>query len=293
LHVSVEDQTLTEAGYDSLVAGLSDLGLGAIGLTATASLELPALDADGGPFVLSGDDASARAYRAHVYEHAVEVSALGVAWASPAKARPEQLERIAALAAAMGTIGVRVAWLTVSPEGGPDLPANELARGLAQELGLLLEKAAYVRAVLAVEAPGLADREPAFQRDLLQQTHSEYLGLALDPGGLYASGMPLRAVYDTVSELAPYVRYVRCRNSRRPEELRPETVDAAEARHLYASELEAGDIDYARIASTLGRMGYSGALTVFADFRDGAKPEERQRRLRRDVAYLKDMLGEE
>ncbi len=282
-----------EAGYESPLAGLCDLGLGAIDLTTTASLELPALDSSGAVVAALSDEASARAYRARVYEHGVEVSALGVTWATPGAARPEQLGRVAAVLPAMNAIGVHVARLTVCQDGETNVSPDELARGLAHELAPLLDRAAQARVLLAVEAPEHADREPELHRELLRQTDSEHLGLAIDPGGLYSSGMSLSAVYETVREFAPHVQYLRCRNLHRPDDLRDEPVDATEARQLYASALEAGDIDYARIASVLGRVGYSGAMTVAADFRDGADPEDRQQLLRRDVAYLKDILGEE
>lgn len=293
LYISIVDQALVEAGYGSLAAGLSDLGLVAIDLTATASLELPALDSNGTALAAFADDAGARAYRAHAYEHGVEVSALGLPWVTPAAAHPEQLGGAAAVPAAMEVIGVGVARLTISQGGEGDVPPEKLARALAGELVPLLEEALPANVAFAVEAPELGDREPELHRQLLRETDSEYLGVALDPGGLYCAGMPLRVVYEVVSELAPHVCYTRCRNARRPEELRDEPVADVEARELYASELEAGDIDYARIASVLGRVGYAGTMAVAADFRDGAEPEDRQQLLRRDVAYLKDVLGED
>jgi sugar phosphate isomerase/epimerase len=291
LQVSIAHQALVDAGYVSPAAGLSDLGLAKIDLAATPSLELPGPDAEEVALVSVGDEASARAYRGLLYRHGVEVSALGITWATPSAAYPEQPARVAAAVRAAVAIGCPVVRLAVTQDGNATASPQQLAQGLAVDLRSLLEVSADEDIVFAVAWPTLGDAEPVLQRHVLHLIDAEAVGAALDPGRLYSSGMPLSAVYETARELAPRVYQVWCGNSRRPAELRDEPWAAAEAGGLYACELEAGDIDYARIASLLGRVGYSGAMTVAGGFRDGVEAANRRQLLRRDVAYMKDILG--
>ena len=293
MYVSTLDQTLVKAGYDSLSHGLGDVGLGAIELSIDEALELSAFEADGPPVIGVTEHRRLRAYRARLYELGVGVSCIALRWMLPSASQPERGEHAVMALRVLDAIGAGTLRLSLLWDEGTEATPEEVAEVSAGAAEPLLPDVARAGAMLAVEAPHLARGQPQFCRRLLQDINAERVGLALDAGEFYCAGFPLDGVYDLVREFAPHVRHVGCSNFRRPDELRGEYVELNEARQLYACGLGDGDLDYARIASILGAVGYSGALTVDCEFREGMEARARQDVLRRDVAFLKDVLGEE
>jgi len=293
LHVSALDQTLVDAGYESLSHGLRHAGLGTIELSIDETMELPAFETDSPAVVSAAEHRQLRAFRARLYELGAQVSCLALRWALPAASEPEHGGRALVALRALDVLGAGALRLRLQWDERAEATPEQVAEASAGAVEPLLPDVVRAGAMLAVEAPHLGQGHAEFCRCLLQTIDSEWMGIALDAGELYCSGLPLSGVYDLVREFAPHVRHVACSNFRRPDELRGEYVEVDDARKLYASGLGDGDLDYGRIASLLGAVGYSGALTVDCEFRDGMEAGARQDMLRSDVAFLKDLLGQE
>lgn len=291
LHVSVRDRTLTEAGYEAPAHGLADLELSAIEVEADPTLRLPALDGGDRAVLPIESPAGSRTYRAHLYTLGVQVSAIGLAWQAPDTDGPQQPAWVAGVIRAADVIGARVVRICLAPGRRDDERSSGSAAGLAGELEVLLGQTAGSAPMLAVEVPWQSGEGVQLCRDLLQIVVSDRLGLALDPGRLYSPRTSLDGVYGVVREFAPWVRHVSCSGWRFGGEPGDE-LERTGDRAARPSRLDEGDIDYARIASILGAVGYAGALTVDCEFGDGLEPAGRQQVLRSDVLHLKDILGE-
>jgi hypothetical protein len=257
MRVSVQASALLAAGYPSLLEGLDALGARRVELALTPACEAPRLD--GGGWASVADEGCARAYRGGLHDHAVVVSALSIA-SPPGEALPASILILARQAAdVLGAPVVRI-------EG----PASRGALlGLLTQVGAATEG---LRAVFALPYPG-AGSESGSAGLGDEDADASGNGLALEVGPLLAGG-GTRGPWQALRRVAAEVRCVVC--------------GAPAGEGGLPVGLAATGVDYARLVAILGRVGYSGALTLSLQGRETGNPEL----LRDDMAWLKDIVGE-
>ncbi len=272
MRLSIHARRLIEAGYESPAEGLADLGLHRVELEATQACDLMRLGAPTLPRVYVGNEAGARTYRAHLYDEGVQASALSLNWRLGGSYAGEHVQWAANIVRAAGVIGATVVRLE-SPLSERDAPVpSPLMRAFADAVGEMLARTEGSNAAIALShGLGLENWRAAIE--LLESLDSDRCGIALMPRDLCSGDAPISSTRDVIRALAPYVRHVECATGWGE----PPT-------------LETGDIDYAWVASILGGVGYSGALSIAAD-EEGTRADSPDA-LRRDVAHMKDILGE-
>jgi hypothetical protein len=271
VHVSVRAAALPRAGYASLAGGLADLALRRLEANLTPACEVPRLDGDGASQLPVATDGGARAYRQHLYDRAVSLSALRVSSPPAEDTADASLEAIRLALRAAETIGAPV--ICLDPGEG----AADGTDRLAQRLSAVTEETAGTRVALTVGIPADARVLDALVSWLDDEPARP--GLALEIGPCAAGAAPARFAYDSLRLLAPWVRHVVCRAEAHGGE------ESADTRPLPES-----NVDYARVAALLGSAGYAGALTIAPPA--GLDAGAARQVLRADAAYLKDIIGE-
>jgi hypothetical protein len=147
VHVSVRAAALPRAGYASLAGGLADLALRRLEANLTPACEVPRLDGDGASQLPVATDGGARAYRQHLYDRAVSLSALRVSSPPAEDTADASLEAIRLALRAAETIGAPV--ICLDPGEG----AADGTDRLAQRLSAVTEETAGTRVALTVGIP--------------------------------------------------------------------------------------------------------------------------------------------
>jgi len=261
MHIAVHASSLDHAGYPSLIDGLNDLALRRVELDVVPPCDVPRLGADEPRWVSIAEEGPARAYRQHLYEHSVLVSALRLPLSQDGGEVTSAEVRLAVEAADI--IGAPVVGVEVREAGAS-----------AARLQGLEQQTCGMRALLAFSL----DSSPSDLGVVLSALDeaAPRAGLALDVDALFTGAPSSDCAYDSLRALAPYVRCVTCGLS-----------GGAAAR---TTSLADSAIDYARVAHILGNAGYSGALTIA--LAGGGDAQAARRLLRADAAYLKDIIGE-
>jgi hypothetical protein len=271
VHVSVRAAAVADAGYGSLTEGLTDLALRRMEADLTPACEVPGLDGDGSSLLPVATDGAARAYRQHLYDRGVSLSALRVCCPPGEGPGNASAEAIRLGVRAAETIGAPVICLDRG-EGAADGTG-----WLPGRLSSLSEETAGTRVALAAAIPADARVLDALVAWLDDEPARP--GLALEIAPCAADSPPPGFPYDAVRVLGPWVRHVVCGTEQRGEG------EGADPRPLAE-----GRVDYARIAALLGSTGYAGALTMALPA--GLDAGAARQLLRADAAYLKDIIGE-
>ncbi len=79
------------------------------------------------------------------------------------------------------------------------------------------------------------------------------MGLTLDGGNFYWSGMPLDEVYQTIEHFAPAAKHTHVKNIGYPQELRQVRRAVGHEYGRYVSPIAEGDIDHARFVARPAR----------------------------------------
>jgi sugar phosphate isomerase/epimerase len=142
------------------------------------------------------------------------------------------------------------------------LPADQFLPFAIQACKQLCDaiKGAPVR--LGIENHGHFTNNPEFAAELLDGVASDQLGLTLDAMNLYWYGHPLNQVYEICEKFAPRVFHTHCKNLSYPEDRRNVRRPVGWEYEKHAAPVYEGDIDYAKVAATLRKAGYSGDLCL-------------------------------
>src|SRR5438093_8747747 len=193
MYVSVRDDTVEAAGFGTLLEGLRAMGINSIELSFGRDRSVASLTEDRRfPLATTAD---AEAYRRHLAENGVSVSALLVANNfGAADPNPEIAWCVDAIRGAV--------WL-----GAPAIRADTIMRTEAPEdrdarvqrytaaLREVLRQTEGSRVAVGMENHGAQGNDPEFLTGVLQAIPDPRLGLTLDTGNFYGSGQPHSDLY--------------------------------------------------------------------------------------------------
>lgn len=291
MFVGIRDVTLFQAGYDSLREGLHALGPVAVEVALTRDLRLPAPD-DSLETGLSAASAAQAGRIAAIYAEAgLRPCALFVANNFNG---PDPAAEVAHVVDAVGVaeaLGVPVVRLDGAMSGPDRLSRRRRAALYVQALERVLEATSASTVLLAIENHGRQGNDPAWLRAVLDDLPPERVGLTLDPANLYWAGYPRSQVYDLVDKLAPRVAHVHVKNLTYPEGLREQRRPVGWEYDRCVCPIPVGDLDFAKVTSTLKTAGYRGGLAIEDESLAKSSFADRPRLLEEAVHYLEACLA--
>lgn len=290
MYVSARDDTVKAAGFGTLLEGLRAMGITSIELGLTRDRSVASLtDERRFPLATAAD---AEAYRRHLAECGVSVSALLVAnnfgAADPA---PEIAWCVDAIHGAE--------WL-----GAPAIRADTIMRGDGLEergarvqryvsaMREVLRQTEASRVAVGMENHGAQGNEPEFLAGVLEAIPDPRLGLTLDTGNFYWSGQPLSELYRIYQQFARRVRHTHVKSIAYPPAERERRRETGWKYGEYASPLAQGDIDLARVIRMLREAGYDGSLTIENEALGRLDGPGRRAALVSDATHLNQLLQE-
>jgi sugar phosphate isomerase/epimerase len=204
--------------------------------------------------------------------------------------RPDfEIERCIEVASAAHALGVPAIRIDVTPGKMARAPFLNLAM---EALKKVVAGTEGTSVAFGIENHGTATNDPAVLNTLFDGVGSKRLGLTLDTANFYWFGHPLAKVYELYETFAPRVVHTHCKNICYPaaerEKQRPMGWKYAE----YASPIDKGDIDFARVVAILHKAGYHNDLCVEDEFLGKLSPTDATQRLAGQIQLLKRVRAE-
>ena len=143
------------------------------------------------------------------------------------------------------------------------------------------------KVTLAIENHGVISNRPDYLEKLFSLYDREFLGLTLDTGNFYWYGHPLSKVYEIIKKFASRVKHTHIKNATVPPNNREKIRKPAQ---VIMAPLYEGDIDLRQVFKLSREKGYTRDLTIEDESMGRFTPEERKNIIRKDVAFLKEIL---
>jgi sugar phosphate isomerase/epimerase len=288
LYPSIRDDMLTP--FDSPLAGLRHLGLGAIELEVTPDLEVYAPEAF--TRICLEEGAARTAYKKSLDAAGIRVASLLTMCDFSGK-DPESnvayMSRVAEFAADLGADNVRVDTAMTEEQ---NLPFGERVDVFVRDLGEVLNRTTGLDVALGMENHGFQGNNLAFLLNVIQGIGSERIGMTLDTGNFYWRGYPLSEVYGILRVLAPHAKHTHLKNINYPKDIREATRESGHEYMQYVSTLEEGDINHGVVVKILHEAGYDGDLCIENESLENHDAfEDKAAVLERDAVHVKGLLG--
>jgi sugar phosphate isomerase/epimerase len=289
MDVGIRDDTLLAGGFGTIAEGLTALGVASVELVYGRDGKVRSLVAAGETLDL--DSAAGRsALREQGERSGVRVSALMLANnfnAPDVGAEMDWVRRGAEAAQALGIPALRIDSIM---RGERDMSLEERLTQFTAAMREVIPSTERTGVALGIENHGMCGNDPAFLAGVLDAFDNPRLGLTLDTGNFYWHGNPLSELYRIYERFAPRVKHTHVKSIRYPAELRETRREIGYKYGEYASPLDEGDIDLARVVSLFRRAGFTGDLTIENESLGRYPADERAAILRRDADHLRRLL---
>ncbi|MDZ4857632.1 MAG: TIM barrel protein [Candidatus Hydrogenedentes bacterium] len=290
MYLSIRDEMVSGGEFESPIAGLRHLGIGAVELHLDDEFRVISLDS-GEQYTLFSDS-EAQTYGEHIHGLGVRCCALLTARDLSKSSRDENIQwlgRAVGIAQALGAGSVRIDSVMGRENDMTFGERVEIFRDVLSEV-LLSTSGSHVN--LAIENHGVLGNNLAFLLNVLESVDSDRLGLTLDTANFYWRGYPLGEVYGILKLLAPYARHTHAKNIAYPREKREIVREIGWEYGTYMSPLDEGDIDHGLVLRMLAGAGYRGDVCIenesLGRFAPGA---ERVAILERDAAHIRELIA--
>ncbi|MEI7731398.1 MAG: sugar phosphate isomerase/epimerase family protein [Verrucomicrobiota bacterium] len=141
-----------------------------------------------------------------------------------------------------------------------------------------------------IENHGKFTNDPEVLEKLFAAVGSPKLALTLDSMNFYWFGHPLRDLYGILERFAGRTCHTHCKNLRYPEDKKNERRTMGWEYAKYSIALHEGDLDYARIAGILRKVGYAGNLCLENECLKHYPKEQHPEVLKKEIALLRSLV---
>lgn len=288
MYISIRDNLVKHAGFDTVVDGLRALGLACVEVEVGRDFQAQSLDGDN-RYSLTSDEELA-AFRTHLNEVGIRICAFLMANDFNSADPEAEIAWVATVVEAAGKLAIPSVRIDSAMSGQDEMELSDRVRIFSDSLGRIISETASQNVQLGIENHSSKGNDPDFLDGVLEEVASPRLGLTLDTGNFYWSGIPLAKVYKIIEHFAPVVKHTHVKNINYPIDQREKQRPAGWEYMKYVSPLDEGDIDHNKVVQLLRAAGYSGDLTIEDESLGKFPVEERPSILQRDVKYLKDVL---
>jgi sugar phosphate isomerase/epimerase len=291
MYLSIRDEIVFAAGYETLASGLHDLGVPAVELWVQRDDTVPAFVPEGDQRRLDlTEPAELAALQAQVAATGLRVSALCMGNNFNAEDRAAEIDWAVRTVRAAQQLGAPAVRIDAIMSGERHLPLEERQALVATAVSEILAQTADTEVDLGIENHGYQGNDPEFLLGLLAAVDSPRLGLTLDSGNFYWRGWPLSRVYEIFEQFAPVVKHTHIKNIAYPPETREIQREMGYAYDKYVCPIHEGDIDHARYIEILRKAGYDRDICLEDESLGRFDPEIRKANLRAAASFFRPLL---
>jgi sugar phosphate isomerase/epimerase len=291
MYTGVRDVIVFQAGFSTLMEGLSALEIDALELMVDRDLRVASLTGERGEMRLGLRDADASlAMQDHYGEYGVRVSGLLLANNFNAEDRQAEIDWVSDTVRAADALGIEAVRIDSAMTAQQELPLASRIDIFASACEQALTATEGCRASLGIENHGFQGNDPAWLQGVLDQVASPRLGVCLDTGNFYWAGHPLSRVYELIEQFAPRVVTTHVKNIAFPEDKREVQRELGWGYGDYVVPIYQGDIDHHRVVEILAAAGYRGGLNIEDESLGKYSEGDRKQVLRRNADYLSGII---
>jgi sugar phosphate isomerase/epimerase len=284
--VAVRDAMLGAASMAEALTALRELNVSAFELALTPDGRLLYLSDNGQDDFNMADASSITRCKTQLDEAGIRVCAvlLGTDFCGPNAAGHITWAVSAVRAAkALGAGVVRIDPLTSNRELSMPQIRDNFVRGINQ----VLEQTADTGVDLGIENHGAVGNDPAFLDGIFERIDDARLGMTLDTGNFYWSGVPLQELYGIFEHFAPRAKHTHIKSIAYPAEMREIRRATGYEYGRYCAPIDQGDIDISRVLRILREAGYRNSLCIENEALGRFPAEERLKVLRSEAELLR------
>ncbi len=294
MYLSIRDEIVFAAGYDTLAPALHDLGIKGVELWVRRDDTVPAIAPRRDPehrarlHLSRPDDLDELSGQAHAEN--IRISALCMGNNFNAEDKAEEIAWAARTVQAAHTLNAPAVRIDAIMSGEKDLPLERRQELVADAINQILEQTHTTNVDLGIENHGLQGNDPDFLEGLLARVSSPRLGLTLDSGNFYWRGWPLSRVYEIFAQFATHVKHTHIKNIAYPPELREVEREMGFEYGKYACPIHEGDIDHAHYIQILRHVGYDRDICLEDESFGKYTPDQRKANLRAAADFFRPLL---
>ncbi|MDD5677117.1 MAG: TIM barrel protein [Kiritimatiellae bacterium] len=288
MYVAVRDDVLRLAGYTSIAEGLNDLKLDSVEVEYFRDSTV--WDTAGWNKVSFAQNEADRVIGSLYVKKKIKICAFllhnNFNCANPQK-EVEWMIGVIKTADALGIPAVRIDAIT---KGEKEEPFEVRVERFVDCMRKGIMATQNSKVGLGIENHGVQGNDPNFLRQVITQVGRERLGVTMDTGNFYWSGIPLNHVYEVLRSVALFTKHTHVKNICYPESMRMKQRTAGFEYAKYVAPIYEGDVDHREVVALLNQAGYKGALTIEDESLGKFEAVQKREILRKDAAYLKSLL---
>lgn len=294
MHLSIRDEIVFAAGYETLGEGLRDLGIRAVELWVKRDDTVPAIAPERDPEHRTRLDITSPADLDELHGQAraegVHIAALCMGNNFNAENKPAEYAWAVRAVRAAHELGAPALRIDAIMSGEKDLPLERRQELVATAIQTILHETSTTGVDLGIENHGFQGNDPDFLAGLLARVGSHRLGLTLDSGNFYWRGWPLSKVYEIFAQFAPVVKHTHIKNIHYPVEIRETERAMGYEYGKYVCPIHEGDIDHTRYITLLQHAGYDRDICLEDESLSKYTPDQRKANLRATADFFRPLF---
>ncbi|MBM3214362.1 sugar phosphate isomerase/epimerase [Candidatus Poribacteria bacterium] len=288
MYASIRDGTALSAGFASIREAAEACEIHAFELDLTPDMRAPsAVSPD--QFTLDSDQALTR-YKCHLAENGLRPAGFLLASDFSSSERDRVVDWVIQAARAANAVGMAAIRVDSAMRREREMATPERIDLFVECLSQAVEATSDLTVGFGIENHGAGGNNREFLDGVFAGVGSDRVGMTMDMGNFYWSGMPLSEVYQTLEHFASRTKHTHVKNINYPASEREKRRPIGWEYGKYACPIEEGDIDLRRVIGFLRAAGYTGDLSLEDESIGRFPPEERKAVLIRDAQYLRSLL---
>jgi sugar phosphate isomerase/epimerase len=288
VYASLRDGTALSAGFPTLKEAGAACGISAFELSLDRQMRAPSVVA-GDTFTLSSA-AAVEEYGRHLRDNDIRPAGFLLANNFNAPDLDAEVAWVVRALRAAHTLGMPALRVDSIMSGEREMTTPQRVERFVACLSRIVSETADLPTGLGIENHGVGGNDRAFLDAVFAGVGSDRVGMTMDMGNFYWSGMPLSEVYATLEHFAPRTKHTHVKNINYPAEVREQRRAVGWEYGRYACPIAEGDIDLRRVLGFLRAAGYAGDLSLEDESLGKFPPEQRRAVLTRDAEYLRSLL---
>jgi sugar phosphate isomerase/epimerase len=291
MFVTIRDDILMTAGFDSIADGLRKCGISGVELAAERDYTCrPILAADHLSRIHLDRDDEVNLLKEQMESANTQISALLAPNNFNSSNIDAELAWVIRIVEVAALVGARAVRIDAIMENADSMPRQQREDIFHKCVTHILKNTEGLNVNLGIENHGSQGNDPKFLEGLIQRVNSPRLGITMDIGNLYWAGYPLDELYRILNELAPYTKHTHVKNIDYPANIRNTRRQIGYAYEKYVSPIPDGNVDIPKVVGYLKKAGYQHDLCIEDESIGKYDADGRRANFMRASEYLREII---
>ncbi len=291
MYVTIRDDILMTAGFESIDEGLRVCGIPGVEIAADRDYTCrPILATMQNPRIHFDKDEDIRLLKDQMELSGIRISSFLASNNFNAPNRNAELDWVVRIMDTASKVGAQAVRIDAIMENADNMPRQQREDIFHDCVTTILQKTDGLTVNLGIENHGIQGNDPKFLLGLLKRVKSPRLGITMDTGNFYWAGYPLDELYSILNELAPYTKHTHVKNIDYPANMQNIRREVGFGYEKYVCPIPDGNIDIPKVVGFLKKAGYHGDLCIEDESIGKYDIPGRRANFSRASEYLKEII---